>query len=320
MAVNTTWIDPSSGGSLDLTTGDVVTESWVDGVVSDILSLGGSKGLLPVCQGRLTLTSGTPVTTADVIGATSIYFTPYMGDRIALFDGTLWKTLTFTERTLSLGTLTSGLPYDVFAYDSSGTVTLESLAWTNNTTRATALTLQNGIFVKTGATTRRYLGTFYTTSTTTTEDSTSKRFLWNYYNRFARALSCKDTTNSWTYTTSTYRSANNDTTDGVGRFSCVVGVVEDTGYFFNQALANSSVSTQVASGIGINSTSVNSAIAFGHNPTSIMMVISQCSSFLSAGFNYIQRLEYSQAAGTTTWYGDDGGTNVIAGMTGEIKA
>src|SRR3990167_1751427 len=31
---------------------------------------------LGICDGRLTLTSGTPVTTADVTGATSVYFTP----------------------------------------------------------------------------------------------------------------------------------------------------------------------------------------------------------------------------------------------------
>src|SRR3990167_7040004 len=129
-----------------------------------------------VCDGRLTLTSGTPVTTADVTGATSIYFAPFKGNRIGLYDGSsAWAIYTFTELTLALGTLTSGLPYDVFAYDSSGTVTLEALAWTNGTTRATALTTQNGVLVKTGATTRRYLGTFYTTATTTTESSRRDR-------------------------------------------------------------------------------------------------------------------------------------------------
>ncbi len=43
--------------------------------------------------------------------------------------------------------------------DSSGTPTLEALVWTNDTTRATALVRQDGVWSKTGALTRRYLGT-----------------------------------------------------------------------------------------------------------------------------------------------------------------
>ena len=144
-------------------------------------------GLLPsVCDGRLTLTSGTPVTTADVTAATSIYFTPYIGDRIAIYDGTRWRLYAFAELTLALGTLTAALPYDVFIYDNAGTLTLEALAWTNGTTRATALVRQNGVWCKTGALTRRYLGTFYTTATTTTEDSAQKRYLFNRQNRVLR--------------------------------------------------------------------------------------------------------------------------------------
>lgn len=185
-----------------------------------------------ICQGRLTLTTGVPVTTSDVTGATTIYFTPYTGNLITLYDGTRWNLYTFTERSLALGTLTADRPYDVFLYDNAGTLTLEFTAWTSFNTRATALTTQDGIYVKSGATTRRYLGTFYTTSTTTTEDSgggtTSqvggKRHLWNYYNRVPRSLAVIDTTNSWTYTTSAWRSANNTTNNKV---EYIVGIVED---------------------------------------------------------------------------------------------
>jgi hypothetical protein len=130
-----------------------------------------------IVEGRLTLTSGVPITTSDVTGATNVYFTPYRGNRIALFDGTGWRKYQFTELTLALGTLTSGLPYDVFIYDNAGTLTLELLAWTNGTTRATAIALQDGVPSKTGALTRRLLGTFVTTSTTATEDSDSNRYL-----------------------------------------------------------------------------------------------------------------------------------------------
>lgn len=137
--------------------------------------------------GRLTLTSGTPVTTSDVTGATSIYYTPYVSNVISLWTGARWQPIEFSEYTLALGTLTSGKPYDVFAYLSSGVLALEMLAWTNDTTRATAITIQDGRYCKSGDKTRLYLGTFYTTATTTTEDSQANRYLWNMYNRAAKA-------------------------------------------------------------------------------------------------------------------------------------
>ncbi len=132
-----------------------------------------------VCDGRLTLTTATPVTTSDVTAAATVYFTPYAGNRIALYDGAAWTMLTFAEISIALGTLTNDLPYDVFAYNNAGVVACEILAWTSKTARATALVLQDGVLSKTGALTRRYLGSFHTTATTTTEDSLVKRLLFN---------------------------------------------------------------------------------------------------------------------------------------------
>lgn len=319
MTVSNSWTDPSASGALDLTDGDTPTAAgYFDLLASDLLSLGGTKGLLPVCCGRLTLTSGTPVTTADVTGATNIYFAPYGGDRIALFSGTLWKTLTFTERTLALGTLTSGLPYDIFAYDSSGVVTLESLAWASGTARTTALTTQDGILVKSGATTRRYLGTFYTTSTTQTEDSASKRFLWNYYNRVNKNLVAIDTTDYWTYTIATYRPSNNNTTDGIGRFSCVVGWQDSFVKVERQAAVYWGSYSAIGVGIGVDSTSVNSAQIQGGRIGSD----GSCSAFLNyalpVGYHYIQSLEAAYATGVCTWVGDYGLSYNQTGMVGDF--
>lgn len=176
------------------------------------------------CQGRLTLETGVAISTSDQTAKTTIYFTPYLGNKIALYDGTRWKLYSFTEKSLALGTLTDAQNYDVFIYDNAGTLTLEALAWTNDTTRATALTTQDGVYVKTGATTRRYLGTFRTTSTTTTEDSAAKRLVWNYYNRVARRLVKSDATDH-NYVTAAWRAWNNDTANRVG-FVC--GLAEDS--------------------------------------------------------------------------------------------
>jgi len=112
---------------------------------------------------RLSLTSGTPVTTTDVTysAAQTLYATPYSGGLISLYDGSNWQQYFTSEISLALGTLTNAVGYDVFCYANSGVPTLEFTAWTNSTTRATNLTRQNGILCKTGSLTRRYLGSFY---------------------------------------------------------------------------------------------------------------------------------------------------------------
>ncbi len=112
---------------------------------------------------RATLVSNTPVPTTDVTysGAQTIYLTPYNGNQISLYNGASWNTFASAEMSLALGTLTNALPYDVFCYSNSGVPTLELTAWTNITTRATNLAYQDGILCKSGALTRRYIGSFY---------------------------------------------------------------------------------------------------------------------------------------------------------------
>jgi hypothetical protein len=75
------------------------------------------------------------------------------------------------------------------------------------TNRATALTTQDGVTVKSGATTRRYLGTFVAISTSQTTDTKTQRMLWNKYNRVKRTLFRHDSTSSWTYGSSAWRQA-----------------------------------------------------------------------------------------------------------------
>ena len=162
--------------------------------------------------GRLTLTSGTPVTTSDTTGST-IYYTPYLHNQIGLYDTNLGRMVQveFQEVMISIGTVTSGKNYDVFGYlDSSYRLSIEMLAWTNDTTRATALSLDatQGIYIKSGAATRRYLGTFRTISTTTVTDSKSQRFVWNMYNRVRRPLVKYDSAGGYAYNTAAWRAVN----------------------------------------------------------------------------------------------------------------
>jgi len=271
---------------------------------------------------RLTLSTGIPVTTSDVTGAATLYCTPYKGSNISLYDGSLWHVRSSAEFSIALGTLSSGKPYDVFCYDNSGTPTLELLAWTNDTTRATALTYQDGILSKTGALTRRYLGTFYTTATTTTEDSASRRYLFNYYNRSHRSLYATDPTSSWNYTTLTIRAANANTTYGQGRVGIMTGVSEDAAIVTHTAVSNNGTAgTGQYSGIGINSTTVINGIQAINTDQAIVMATSFYNSILPLGANYLQALEASQAIGTTTWYGASGISSApISGISGVCYA
>lgn len=266
---------------------------------------------------RLTLTTGTPVTTSDVTAATTIYCTPYKGNRIALYDGsTGWNTLVSSQFSLALGTLTSGKAYDVFCYNNSGTPTLEFLVWTSDTVRATALTYQDGILVKTGATTRRYLGSFYTTATTTTEDSAANRYLYNYYWRQRRFMKRVEATTNWTYTTATFRQANGA---AANQLNFIQGVAEDAvqvdilGVFDNSASAFATVA------IGLDSTSARGGVnGYQVSPggSGYAQAKAEYREIPSAGRHFIAWLEWSTASGTTTWYGTN--TNFVTGMYGEV--
>jgi len=274
---------------------------------------------------RLTLTSVTPVTTSDVTGATTIYCTPYKGTKIGLYNGSAWAVYNSAEFNLALGTLTSGLPYDVFCYANAGVPTLELLAWSSGTARATALAYQDGILCKTGALTRRYLGTFYTTSTTATEDSLRRRLLFNYYNRVIRPMARQETNATWTYTTATVRQANAGATNQI---EIMVGVSEDavTAQLV-QAVGSSGTTALFAGGLGLDVTnSVNLGEgACGPSPFNTNQVVNFSSKYVGLpglGYHFIAWLESSTAVNTTTWYGSftQAGATIKTGLSGTFMA
>lgn len=274
-----------------------------------------------ICDFRLTLTSGTAVTTGDVTGAGTLYCAPYKGNRIALYDGASWNVRTSAEFSLAL-TLTSGKPYDIFCYDNAGVPALEALVWTNDTTRATALTTQNGVLAKTGVTTRRYLGTIYASGSNTTEDSVAKRYVWNYYHRVRRPMRVVEATATWAYQTNTYRQARATATN---QLDYVQGVSEDQ----LAAAVTVSVSSdqtiglvRMSVGIGVDSTSANSAqlMSNGLNAGANMAyeVRAAYAGFPGVGRHTLVWLEKSSAAGTTTWNGTASDAAVQSGIQGEF--
>ncbi len=166
-----------------------------------------------VMEFRLSSISGSPVA-SSATAVTTIYMTPFVGNLISLFNGTTWDTIASAEISIAVPATTNTM-YDVFCYNNAGVATLELLAWTNDTTRATALVGQDGVLCKTGALTRRWIGCMRTTAVSgQTEDSSTNRLVYNYYNQRPRPLSnaLADSTWTWSGTYTTWRAANANTT------------------------------------------------------------------------------------------------------------
>jgi hypothetical protein len=257
------------------------------------------------CQGRLTLQTGNPFSVDNQTAKTSLYFTPFRGNNIALYDGTRWILSTFSELTLSLSGYTANKNYDIWVYSNSGTPTLDSTVWTNDTTRATSLAFQNGVYVKSGTATRRYVGTIRITGTTgQCEDSFSYRYVWNMYNRLRRVGFTYNTNVSWTYGTGAWRECNGGT--GQVRFNWVAGEPIDV-----YSTLNDWFSTPGGGGYGgvcfdATTTASFDFLSYGgglaqgfHNPS--------VRSLFSAGYHYGTQVEWCNATGTH--YGNGSATS-----------
>lgn len=300
----------------------------VAGFITGSYTLLDGKYQSDACEGRLTLASGTAVPTTDQTAQTRIWLAPYIGNRISLYNGAAWDVLTFSHPSVAVPSVATGT-FDIFAYNNAGTVALETTNWTNDTTRATALVRQDGVLVKSGDATRRYLGTGRTTTSSgQCEDSAGgtnqnggKRFLWNYYNRVKRPSSVIDTTDTWNYTTDTWRYANGGSGN---KIEFVIGVAEDaiSAYIFvSAALANNSARGSYVA-VGLDSSSSPSGIRQGgFNGSGAFTLISPLSAtyeFIpSIGYHFIAWLEKG-ADGTSTWQGDQGGAGFQSGMSASI--
>lgn len=313
--VGSRWIDTTNDVEyvcLDASTGAAVWEATTGG--------GGGTDIHGINNFRLTLTTAVPVTTTDVTSAGTLYLTPCgKGNQIGLYNGSSWDILSSAEVNLAL-TLTSGNNYDIFGYDNAGTLTLETLIWTNDTTRATALALQDGVLVKTGDLTKRYLGTLRASGSNVTEDSLLRRFLYNHYNQKRRELKLVETTNSWTYASASYGAWNGSTNN---RVQFVVGVNEELIHLdFLAGIAYSATNIGHI-GIGLDSTTVNTADLFPQGSYTSSVGVTQLAKwtgYSGIGFHYLQALQYSDS-GTTTYFGDDmGGVAMASGMSGWLSA
>lgn len=276
---------------------------------------------------RLTLTTGTPVTTADVTAATTLFATPMTGNRLALADSSgTTTTLICVEFSIAIPATTSQL-YDVFAWNNAGVCALELLAWTNDTTRATALVrTTTGFLTKTGDLTRRFLGDVRTTTVSgQTEDSFAKRYVWNNVNRVRRGVHVLEATASWTYNTATYRQANAAATN---QADVVIGIADVFLSVTVQAFTASTNGVVGSVSIGEDSTTVaatgvlGEAIGNGTGGTAnaLYQGTARLEKYPAVGRHTYVWLEKHGASGTGTWYGTNGATDTLqAGIAGWIE-
>lgn len=293
-----------------------------------------------VPQGRLTLSTGVPVAVSNVTSATAIYYSPYCGNLIPIYDGIGFKWTAFTEltntttdNTKNPAAVTTNSNYDLFVWSDSGTIRLgRGPAWTSDTGRGTGAgttelervngLLVNKIAISNGPAAQRgtYVGTVRSDGSSqinwhvgaiAANGTAGLLCVWNAYNRVLVGGLIGDTTDSWNYSTATARPSNNSTTM---RVSFVQGLQEEIfeGEFSNQ-YSNPSQSTLAYAGIGYDSTTAFSGRFSGNaNPVGVGsgLFTSVGSHRVQAlGFHYMQALEQPNATNTTTWYGDAGGVS-----------
>lgn len=299
--------------------------------------------IVPQPQGYLTLTSATPIIPTDVTAATTVYYTPFVGALVPIWNGARFMPTIFSELSLTLSSShsASGI-YDVFVFSNNGTLTLVTgPIWATVTAGSgargtgagtTQLTRTNGLWVNTVAMTGRngvttysvsagyatYLGSIFIDGTQgqvschRTFGQSRKWGVWNAFNRQPVILKAGDATASWNYTTATIRAANGSSSNSLTVFQ---GLAEEPIDLSHIATNNNTTSAQRAEiGIGYNSTSAYSGrlssrqlygASFADANPGTSHAPARYIAPPSLGTNVATALEYSTAGGTTTWYGTE---------------
>lgn len=236
-------------------------------------------------QGRLTLTSGTPVITGDVSAASAVYYSPFTGNLVPLYSGTRFVPYEFSELTLTLvSSHVANAIYDVFAFLDGSTLRIGTgPAWSTATAGSgarglgpgtTQLSRVNGILVNTVQITARngtdtytvaaskatHLGSIFmdgTNGQVTCHVSAGQDRKWGVSNAFNRrpvSLIVTDTTASWNYGTNTVRQSNAATGNKATAFCCLQDTPVDAHFRQNATFAPNSDTRTALIAVGVDST------------------------------------------------------------------
>lgn len=299
------------------------------GSAGSVSSLNGATGALinvPQPGGRLTLVTVTPVMSTTQSAKTTIYYTPYVGNQVPIYDGTNMTPTVFTELSQTTTDTTKSpaavgvqLVYDLFVWNDSGTLRCtRGPAWSSDTSRGYTLTMVNGILLNTSSITNgpaasrgTYVGTVRSNGSSQIDyifGSAGQRGffgVWNTYNRRLTKTSCGENTASWTYSSTTWRTPNGGAA-GLNVF--VSGLAEDcvsgTYQTYPQLAAVAGASCSIA--LALDSQTAPDKIMQITNPAA---AASQLSMHLSntyapqVGVHYIAALEKGDGTNTTTFFG-----------------
>jgi hypothetical protein len=326
--------DPGSG----YTPGSANVQGHLDGIAAAIAAIVGAAF---VPAGRLTLTSGVPVLSSGVSGAGTVYYTPYAGGYVPLYDGSKYVPKAFTELSNVLANSSTGKAgpaagavssnYDLFVWDDAGTIRLtRGPAWTSATARGTGagtteLVKTGGFWLNAQAITNgpaasrgTYVGTIRTNSGAATVDfsfggsaaggTAAGLNVWNCYNRVAVTATVQNSTASWTYNSGTPRQPN---ASSAMRVSFVSGLAEES---FNASYAclGYATGTNDACLIGV-MYDVTNAFSGASGYCARGSVSSAFASYGQAalGYHFVAAGEACNQvpSGTDTWYGSGSGSN-----------
>ena len=314
------WAAAAGGGTVT----SVATDgSMYGGPIIGAGTLGVAVPTMP--QGRLTLTTLTPVLVATVSGATTVYYTPYQGAFVPLYDGTRFVQTTFTEvsqttadTTKSPAAVAASSCYDMFAWTDAGTFRVtRGPVWTNTTTRSagTALVLTNGTNLNNASITNgpaasrgTYVGTICSNAGSTIDfifgassagGTAAILNVWNAYNQVAVPTIVQDSTASWAYRTTTWRSADNSNTN---RVTFVQGLNQQASECMYVAQTDEWQLVGGSFGCGLDSTSAAPLGAVGHSRVQ-NSAAGRYVGFVGIGQHYFQAMEYGSADSSGNWLG-----------------
>ena len=204
--------------------------------------------------GRLTIQSATPVMFTNQTAKQVIFYAPYQHPFIPLYNGSTIQNYQFTSSQsdqvglqLNMGgaaNFPTGTNFDVFGFLVAGVPTLVAVAWTNNTTRATTLSVFGGFLTNSGSMTAQtgpntsttvpinqgtFLGTFQTSAQGQTQwvfggvatgGTAGALYISNYYNPVWFTTQSNDNGASYTYASTTVRQMRASAGMGTSFVSC----------------------------------------------------------------------------------------------------
>lgn len=165
----------------------------------------------------------------------------------------------------------------------------------------------------------RLLGTVRPVSAGNARDSSINRLVWNLYNQRPRWMLVTEGTNTWTYTTDTWRQAN---ASAANQIEYVCGLAAELDVLVNCTVALLNNSANAAKlGIGVDSTTTPTGLRAAGYVTTVVSYQPMTADYVGVpglGYHYLAWMERGADGGDCIFIGDDGGSGIQGGMKGWI--